>query len=233
MNRFTKQDLASPDDPSSGYYASDRFLEMLNELYRVVKQRSDRELSLNSACRTPAHNTKVGGASKSKHLTTTPGGCKAVDIDCRNDSYRKVIIEAAIEIGFKGFGLANTFIHLDARTQQKASVWGYGASTDWLMDLYEDQIRNGSIYVAPLPAPTTTNSPTVTPADNAWTSFDFSAFTSWFKQDDMEFPVPLDGENALHHKEVKARKNWLLFAIAAGGLAIILLVFAAIYTIKK
>ena len=76
---------------------------MLNDLYRVVKQRSGRELALNSACRTPAHNTKVGGASKSKHLTTTPGGCMAVDIDCRDDSYRAVIIKAAIEIGFQRF----------------------------------------------------------------------------------------------------------------------------------
>jgi len=231
MSKFTKGDLASPDDPNSGYYASDTFLSMLNDLYRIVKQRTGRELALNSACRTPAHNTKVGGASKSKHLTTTPGGCMAVDIDCRDDSYRAAIINAAIEIGFKGFGLANGFIHLDARTQQRASVWGYGASTDWLMNQYEDQIRNGASSQVVSHA----NASPITPAPSTdnWASFDFSPFTSWFKQDDMEYALPLDADTTLHHQEVKAKKNWLIIAIAAALLTLVLLVFAALYTIKK
>lgn len=143
MKKFTKTDLASPDDPASGRYASDRFLMMLNELQSLIHKRMGIDLMINSACRTPAHNSKVGGASKSKHLTTTPGGCMAVDIHCKDDHFRSELINAAMEVGFKGFGLANTFIHLDARVQNRPSVWGYGASTDWLLDHYEDRIRAG------------------------------------------------------------------------------------------
>ena len=234
MSRFTKSDLASPDDPTSGSYASDRFLMMLNELQDLMYKRMGIDLIINSACRTPAHNSKVGGASRSKHLTTTPGGCMAVDIHCKDDKFRDKLINAAMQVGFKGFGLANTFIHLDARVQDQASVWGYGSSTDWLMDKYEAHIRNGQ-YLFPKtqghnPKQSFYDATQVElPTDS---SFSFPLFFSWFKQDDMEFPVPMDAAGQLHHKEVKTKKNWLIFTIIGVSLLIILLVLAAIYSLK-
>lgn len=232
MSKFTKADLASPDDASSGSYAADRFLWMLNELQQLVSQRAKTDLIINSACRTAAHNSKVGGASRSKHLTTTTGGCMAADIHCTDNSYRDVLIHAALEVGFKGFGLANTFIHLDARQQDRPSVWGYGSSTDWLMDKYETHIRAG-ISSGELSQPDSSSSPSNTPGNlPSPPAFDWNFFSDWFKQDDLESPVPINTDNQLHHKEVKAKKNELLFAIIGGSLLIVLLIFAAIYSIK-
>ena len=234
MSRFTKSDLASPDDPNSGQYASERFIRMLNELQSLIHKRLGIDLIINSACRTPAHNTQVGGASKSKHLTTTPGGCMAVDIHCKEDHYREKLINAAMEVGFKGFGLANTFIHLDARVQAQPSVWGYGASTDWLIDKYEAHIRSGQFVFPKDPNLVPDQSFYDATKTNASSSsiFDWPFFTNWFKQDDLEYPVPLDTDNQLHHKEVKAKKQALIFTSIGLALLIILLVLAAIYSIK-
>ena len=72
-------------------------------------------LTILSAARCPAHNKKVGGATKSKHLSTSTSPSVAFDIALKNYS-AGALIEAATAVGFKGIGVYKTFIHVDDRS---------------------------------------------------------------------------------------------------------------------
>ena len=74
---------------------------------------------VNSACRSPAHNTDVGGAEESLHLTRggLVDGCAAVDVRADredDDEYRERLIAVARERGWS-VGYHSSFLHLDAR----------------------------------------------------------------------------------------------------------------------
>lgn len=79
----------------------------------------DRPLTVTSCCRSPEHNTAVGGHPKSLHLTENNrsiNGTMAVDISTagwKEETIRDFLDDAA----FAGFstGHASTFVHLDAR----------------------------------------------------------------------------------------------------------------------
>lgn len=74
-------------------------------------------LSITSGYRCEKHNKAVGGAPRSKHLSGI-----AVDIIVL-PSDRFEFLSLATDYGFKGIGLAQTFIHLDDRT--KPALWLY------------------------------------------------------------------------------------------------------------
>lgn len=81
-------------------------------------------LVINSAARCPRHNKDVGGAPKSRHLSTKDQASDAFDIALvGNILSAKDIIEAALNAGFKGIGVANTFIHVDDRPDY--ANWNY------------------------------------------------------------------------------------------------------------
>ena len=77
-------------------------------------------LILTSAHRCPLHNIKVGGAPMSEH--------KKLAFDIALGSHNRFQLRAKAEIvGFRGFGLGQTFLHLDCRS--KRTIWDYGSAS--------------------------------------------------------------------------------------------------------
>ena len=74
----------------------------------AVRDRAGIPLVLSSAYRCPAHNRAVGGIEASAHARG-----HAVDIKCLNSHTRFLILQAALEAGFRRIELAPTWIHLD------------------------------------------------------------------------------------------------------------------------
>lgn len=68
---------------------------------------------INSAYRTPSHNQRVKGASRSMHLTG-----QAFDIRLEGHD-PKLLYSAAKRAGFKGIGFHPSFIHVDDRDQTR------------------------------------------------------------------------------------------------------------------
>lgn len=81
-------------------------------------------MDVNSACRCPMHNEKVGGSRTSKHIATPHHASLAFDIDFtgRSGDVRYRFIQLAMKHGFNGIGLYNSFIHIDAREDTPA-MW--------------------------------------------------------------------------------------------------------------
>ena len=71
---------------------------------------------INSAYRAPIYNAKVGGAPLSAHKEG-----HAFDISLKGHD-RKELLRVCREVGFTGFGLYNTFLHVDLRKYQ--AQWG-------------------------------------------------------------------------------------------------------------
>lgn len=80
-----------------------KFLQRVRDLSYIVGP-----LSINSQYRTPAWEYARNRSGLSQH-------CKglAVDIDCRNNSLRWLIIQYAMKLGFHRILVYPTFIHLD------------------------------------------------------------------------------------------------------------------------
>jgi zinc D-Ala-D-Ala carboxypeptidase len=62
---------------------------------------------INSAYRSALHNARVGGAPLSQHRLG-----RAFDLKCAGEA-QNILIDAAREIGFNGFGKYRTFVHID------------------------------------------------------------------------------------------------------------------------
>lgn len=80
---------------------------------QVLRDYIGEPIHLNSGYRTPSYNRRIGGASKSQHLTAS-----AADITAKNFSPRqiKAIIEKLIKQGKMkngGIGLYMGFVHVD------------------------------------------------------------------------------------------------------------------------
>jgi len=84
-----------------------RSMDMLQELRYAL----NKPIHLNSAYRSEAHNEAVGGSSNSFHMKGM-----AFDIDFARGGYsRKELKDKAEEIGFRGIGDYNSFVHIDTR----------------------------------------------------------------------------------------------------------------------
>lgn len=71
-------------------------------------------ITLTSAARCPAHNQAVGGAENSAHLTVVGElPCRAVDIAVPDIGYRARLRDSLKRAGFRRFGTAQTFLHVD------------------------------------------------------------------------------------------------------------------------
>ena len=78
-------------------------------------------LVLNSAYRSPEHEKKMGRSGTSSH-------CKgiAVDIRCNTLANRDRIVRAAMACGITRFGIAPTYIHIDAdKDKTQGVIWIY------------------------------------------------------------------------------------------------------------
>ena len=74
---------------------------------QALRTRLGRPLVIKSGYRSPEHNERVGGARASKHMEGA-----AFDIECRPDQ-QAALIFAAKDVGFRGFGRYDTFVHVD------------------------------------------------------------------------------------------------------------------------
>lgn len=83
-----------------------------------------RPLSINSGCRCKKYNLAVGGEPGSKHLTTARKACQAADIHCPTDSDRYLILSQVFNIGFTGVGVADSYVHVDVRSETPV-CWTY------------------------------------------------------------------------------------------------------------
>tara|TARA_R100001132_G_C3273801_1_gene95832 strand:+ start:2949 stop:3395 length:447 start_codon:yes stop_codon:yes gene_type:complete len=83
-----------------------------------LRRRWGKPLVVNSGCRTPEHNDKIGGHPNSFHLTENPKyntrGCAAVDISWRtwDQATRDEFVALAKEMVWN-VGIADTFVHID------------------------------------------------------------------------------------------------------------------------
>lgn len=90
------------------------FMKRLNRARRIAKI----PFVLNSAYRTVDHEKLMNRTGNSMH---TKG--RAVDIKCLDSSSRAVIVKALLDVGFRGIGIANRYIHVDDR--EIRLIWLY------------------------------------------------------------------------------------------------------------
>lgn len=120
---FNYEDFDSPDIQGSGQMMDRKVIEMLDEAREIYGS----PIFITSGYRTEAHNSKVGGVSKSSHLK----GLAADISDNRdgskmNSRNRFFMLEALYAVGFNRIGVGNGFIHVDIDTDKPEDVvWTY------------------------------------------------------------------------------------------------------------
>lgn len=117
MRYFNIDEFDSPDEPGSGQYMDDSFLEMIDN----ARHFSGVPFIITSGYRTKEHNRKVGGKANSAHLDGF-----AADIACRSSRERAYIIGGLLEAGFNRIGIGQNFIHADNDpTKPEDVIWHY------------------------------------------------------------------------------------------------------------
>jgi len=86
------------------------YMEIVATELQMLRNEIDKPIIITSAYRTPAYNKKVGGKPASYHLKM-----QAADIRVPGMKPYDVAIYAARYTNFGGFGIANSFLHLDLR----------------------------------------------------------------------------------------------------------------------
>lgn len=84
-----------------------------------VRRELGEAMIVNSASRCHYWNEKVGGSQNSFHLKGM-----AIDVKTKNAAHAARIIMLAIKHGFKGIGVAKSFVHLDTRDGE-LQIFGY------------------------------------------------------------------------------------------------------------
>lgn len=107
---FTPKELASNGDGS--LLINFKALDKLQKVRDLI----NKPLKINSAYRDPLYNAKIGGAPLSQHKYGT-----AFDISLKGHN-KWQLLKICKEVGFKGFGFYNTFLHVDDR--KKKAQWG-------------------------------------------------------------------------------------------------------------
>jgi zinc D-Ala-D-Ala carboxypeptidase len=80
-------------------------------MLQSLRNRLGRPIIITSAYRSPAHNARVGGAPRSRHL-------QGIAFDVRMDNHDpEAFIAQARAVGFHGIGTypRQNFVHIDAR----------------------------------------------------------------------------------------------------------------------
>ncbi len=109
--------------------------EKLNELNRKIGG----TFAIVSAYRAPAYNEKIGGASKSLHMSG-----KAIDISwpSQDQASKILFIQTAREIGFGGIGIYPNFIHIDTGNIR---AWGANGKSATLPDWARSALANATV----------------------------------------------------------------------------------------
>ena len=74
--------------------------------------------NINSGYRSPRHSIEAAKGEPGEH---TRG---AADVECFDSHKRYIIIQKAMELGFTGIGVAETYVHLDKRITEPR-FWPY------------------------------------------------------------------------------------------------------------
>lgn len=85
---------------------------------QALRDKLNAPMIVNSAYRSPEHNRRVGGATRSKHM-------QGIAFDVRMDNHDPdTYIAAALAVGFNGIGTypKQNFVHVDARSSRAG--WG-------------------------------------------------------------------------------------------------------------
>jgi uncharacterized protein YcbK (DUF882 family) len=114
--QLTKNFWSTEFDSKGGYADETYTIIDLDHVEKLQKLRDvvGKSIRITSAYRSPTHNKKVGGATKSRHLKGD-----ATDIQIQGMTSQE-IADLAEELDFKGIGIYNTFVHLDSRDGRKA-----------------------------------------------------------------------------------------------------------------
>lgn len=125
--------IYSPDEPETGLLMKANLMYRLDCLRGVM----GKPFRINSGYRTPSHNKAVKGASRSNHMKG-----EAVDISTVGWSKeeRAQLINLARRMGFRGVGVARTYIHLDVSARDAAWIYRdgktppipVGSEADWV-----------------------------------------------------------------------------------------------------
>ena len=91
------------------------FLEKLDTLRELCGF----PFKITSGYRSPKHSIEAAKASPGKHSEGI-----AADIYTSNSNQRYKIVKFATELGFKGIGIADNFVHVDTRTTTSV-IWTY------------------------------------------------------------------------------------------------------------
>ena len=105
------------------HYASALALEELG-------RRFGKNPGINSAYRTPAYNASVGGAKNSQHMKGRAFDVSYASIGGSSQANLARFAQTAVQCGFVGFGLYNSFIHIDTGSGR---VWN-GAKAGWFVN---------------------------------------------------------------------------------------------------
>ena len=92
--------------------------ELLFKL-QIARKECGFPFKITSAFRCRPHNIAVKGSPNSQHLRGN-----AVDVYCTDSRKRYALVQALMACGFRGIGVAKTFIHGDVR-QGEARIWFY------------------------------------------------------------------------------------------------------------
>jgi len=111
--------LSSPDQKDSWEKVSPKLLRTLEKISKSLGTK----LTITSGFRSKSYNTKVGGASRSAHMTG-----EAVDISMPNYTKAIEIGRVAKKHGIKRIGVSNTFIHVDVSESLPQTRWAYAGT---------------------------------------------------------------------------------------------------------
>jgi len=118
--KLTENFSKSEFDSKDGAEMPEEVLENVKELAKnlqVIRDTIGMSISINSGYRSPAHNKKVGGATKSQHLLGTAADLKT---RMKPSVLHKIILGLINEgkISEGGVGLYNSFVHYDIRGEK-------------------------------------------------------------------------------------------------------------------
>ena len=116
LKYFDLHEFDCPTLPNSGINMDQTFLRMLDEARGIA----DVAFIINSGYRSEEHNSAVGGSANSSHLRGY-----ACDISCKKGIDRERIVNALMQVGFRRFGIAESFIHVDNDPDKNPSIWLY------------------------------------------------------------------------------------------------------------
>src|SRR5210317_462369 len=95
---------------------SNNFLIMIDRL----REECGFPFVITSGFRAPEHSAEKDKLTKGRHTQGI-----AADIAVSNGYQRYMIVEKAIELGFKGIGVADGFVHVDLRNVADPVMWTY------------------------------------------------------------------------------------------------------------